>query len=105
MQYIKKEVSDEVYFLHADKHESLLQIDAMILMGIFKHYESSQNSKFTISLQYLKKEVRKRVELFCTFCKNNMFAKTCFVSYGTETSKQIRMQDSFTISRKKLEVR
>ena len=33
LQYLKKEVSDEVYFLHADKHESLLQIDTMILMG------------------------------------------------------------------------
>ena len=29
----KKEVSDEVDSLHADKHESLLQIDTMILMG------------------------------------------------------------------------
>ena len=33
LQYLKKEVSDEVDFLHADKHESLLQIDTMILMG------------------------------------------------------------------------
>ena len=27
LQYIKKEVSDEVYFLHAYKHQSLLQVD------------------------------------------------------------------------------
>ena len=27
LQYLKKEVSDEVDFLHADKHESVLQID------------------------------------------------------------------------------
>ena len=27
LQYLKKEVSDEVDFLHADKHESLLQVD------------------------------------------------------------------------------
>ena len=27
LQYPKKELSDEVGFLHADKHESLLQID------------------------------------------------------------------------------
>ena len=35
LQYLKKEVSDEVFFffLHANKHESLLQIDTMILMG------------------------------------------------------------------------
>ena len=30
LQYLKKEVSDEVDFLHVDKHERLLQIDTMI---------------------------------------------------------------------------
>ena len=54
-------MSDEVDSLHADKHESLLQIDTMILMGMIKHSQSSQNSKFAISLQYLKKEVRDEV--------------------------------------------
>ena len=33
LQYLKKEVSDEVDFLHADKHESFLQIDTMIFNG------------------------------------------------------------------------
>ena len=33
MQYLKKEVSDEFDFLHADKHECFLQIDAMIFDG------------------------------------------------------------------------
>ena len=61
MQYLKKEVCDEIVFLHADKHEGLLQIDTMILIGIVKHYQSSQNSTFTMSLQYIKKEVRKGV--------------------------------------------
>ena len=61
MQYLKKEVSDEIDFLHADKHESLLQIDTMTLIGIVKHSQSSQNSKVTMSLQCIKKEVRKGV--------------------------------------------
>ena len=43
---------NEADFLNADKHESLLHID-MILMGMVKHSQSSQNSKFAISLQYL----------------------------------------------------
>ena len=30
LQYIKKELSDEVDFLHADKYESFLQIDKLI---------------------------------------------------------------------------
>ena len=33
LQYLKKEVSDEVDFLHANKHESFLQIDTMIFNG------------------------------------------------------------------------
>ena len=45
-QYLKKKVSDEVDFLKADKHESFLQIDTMILMVMVKHFRSSQNSKF-----------------------------------------------------------
>ena len=42
LQYLKKELSDEVDFLHVDKHESLLQIDSMILIGMVKHSQSSQ---------------------------------------------------------------
>ena len=34
LQYLKKNVSDENDFLHADKHKGLLQIDTMILMEI-----------------------------------------------------------------------
>ena len=34
----------------------------MILMGKVKRYQSSQNSKFTMSSQYLKKEVRHEVD-------------------------------------------
>ena len=33
LQYLKKEVRDEVYFLNADKHESFLQIDNCIFDG------------------------------------------------------------------------
>ena len=62
MQYLK---SDEgKHFFHADKDESLLQIDTMILMGVVKHFQSSQNSKFTISLQYLKNEVIVEFDFF-----------------------------------------
>ena len=61
LQYLKKEVSDEIDFLYANKHESFLQIDTMTLIGILKHSQSYQNSKVTMSLQYIKKEVRKGV--------------------------------------------
>ena len=37
LQYLKKESSDEVDFLHTDKDESLLQIDSIILIGMLKY--------------------------------------------------------------------
>ena len=49
--------------MHADIHESLLQIDTMTFMRMVKHSQSSENSKFPISLQYLKKAVRDDVYL------------------------------------------
>ena len=36
------------------KYQSFLQIDTAILMGVVKHFQSSQNSKFAMSSQYLK---------------------------------------------------
>ena len=48
-------------FLHAGKLENLPQIDTMILMGTVNHSQSSQNSKFTMFLQYLKSEVSDEV--------------------------------------------
>ena len=70
LQYLKKEVRDEVDFLHADKHQSFLQVDfntlgikvsykviLSLLMGMIKHSQSTQSNKFAISLQYLKKKL------------------------------------------------
>ena len=62
LQYLKKEVNDEVNFLRVDRHESLIQICSMILMGMVKYSQSSQNSKFAMSLQYLENEVRDAVD-------------------------------------------
>ena len=61
-QYLKKEVSYEADFIHAVKHESQLQIDTMIVMGMVKHSQSSKNSQFAMSLQYPKKEVKDEVD-------------------------------------------
>ena len=65
---------DKVDFLPADKHQSFLQVDfnnldikdsyrviLSLLMCMIKHSQSTQSSKFAISLQYLKKEVRNRI--------------------------------------------
>ena len=119
MQYLKKEVSDEdKHFLHADKHESLLQIDTMILMGMVKHSQIPQTSKFTISLQYLKKEARDEVG-FLHVDKHQSFLQIDFNTLGikdackvilslllgmikhSQTTQSNRFANIFTISQKR----
>ena len=82
-------MSDEdKHFLHADKHESLLQIDTMILTGIVRHSQSSQNSKFTMSLQYLKKEVRDEVD-FLHVDKHQSFLQADFNTLSIKVSYKV----------------
>ena len=57
LQYLSK-VNDKVDFLHADKHESFLQNDTMICDWGSLVFQKFPNSKFAMSLQYLKKEFR-----------------------------------------------
>ena len=71
LQYPKKEVKYEVEFLHADKHQSFLEVYcnnlgikfctrlilSLLMDDMIKHSWITQSNKFAISLQYLKKEV------------------------------------------------
>ena len=50
-------MSEEVGFLFADKHQSLLQVDA-ILFNRFSQTCPKYPGKFVISLWYVKKEIR-----------------------------------------------
>ena len=69
LQYLKKEVRDEVDFWHVDKQQSFLQVDfntlgiknaykviLSLLLGMKKHSQSTQGNGFASILQYLKKE-------------------------------------------------
>ena len=76
----KKELSDEIDFLHADKHESWLQIGVMILIGMVKHSQSFKNSEFAMSLQYLKKEVKDEID-FLLAGKHQSFIKVSKFQY------------------------
>ena len=88
VQYVKEEVSDKVDFLHADKYGSLLQIDTMILMGMVKHCQSSQNNKFAMSLQYLKKEVRDEAD-FLHADKHQSFLQIDFSTLVIKVSYKV----------------
>ena len=52
------EIIQNKTFVHDDKHRSLLQTGTMIFMGMVRHSQSSQNSKFAMSLQYPKNEIK-----------------------------------------------
>ena len=88
LQYLKKELSNKVDFLQADKHESLLQIDRMILMGMVKHSQSSQNSKFAMPLQYLKKKVKDEVD-FLHANEHQSFLQVYFNTLGIKVSYKV----------------
>ena len=87
-QYLKKEVIDEVDFLHADKHESFLQVDTMSLMGMVKRSQSSQNGTFGVSLQYLIKEVRDEID-FLHVDKHQSFLQVHFNTLCIKVSNKV----------------
>ena len=63
------------------------QIDSIILMGIVKHSQSSQSSKFAMSLQYLEKEVKDEVD-FLHPDKHQSFLKSLF-QLGVKVSNKV----------------
>ena len=64
LQYLKEELSGEVGFLHAEKHESFLQIDNMIFdrddQALPKFSKKQVCNVFTISQ---KKEARDEIDI------------------------------------------
>ena len=74
-------MSDEVDLLHAGKPESLLQIDNM---GMVENPQSSQNSKFAMSLQYLKKKLKLKL-IFCM----QSFLKVYFNTLSIKVSYKV----------------
>ena len=70
LQYLEKEVRNEVDFLHADKNQNFLQVDLKtlsikffykgilsLMMDMVQNSESAQSNKFAIALQYVKNYV------------------------------------------------
>ena len=60
----------------------------MILIGMVKHSQSSQKSKFVMSLQYLKKEVRDEVD-FLHADKHQSFLEVDLNILGIKVSYKV----------------
>ena len=101
LQYIKKEVRKGVHFQLADEHQSFLQVDfntlgikdaykviLSLLLGMIKHSQSTQSNKFAISLQYLKKEVRKGVH-FQLANEHQSFLQVDFNTLGIKDAYKV----------------
>ena len=61
-----------------------------VLMGMVKHSQNSQSSKFAMSLQYLKKEVRDEVDFFCTQ-KHQSFPQVNFDTLDIKVSYKLTL--------------
>ena len=68
LQYPKREVREEVDFLHTDQNFPQVNFTSLsikvfykvilsLLMDMIKHYQSTQSNRLSIALQYLKNEV------------------------------------------------
>ena len=76
--------------MHANKRESLLQIDAAILMGMVQHSQSCGNRKFTMSLRYLEKYVKDEVDFLHTD-KHQSFLRVYFNTLGIKVSYKVTL--------------
>ena len=55
LQYLEKEVGDEVHFLQADKYQSFYKLELSVLVEVARHVRSTQNRKLVIFFNILKK--------------------------------------------------
>ena len=60
----------------------------MILVWMVKHFQSSENSEFAMSLQYLKKEVKDEVD-FLHVDKHQSFLKVFFNTLDIKVSYNV----------------
>ena len=56
MQYLKKETSDVVHFLHGDRYQSFYKLTLSFLIEIANYVQSTQNRRLIIFLQFPKKK-------------------------------------------------
>ena len=100
LQYLQKHVRDEVVCLHTDKHPSFLQVYfntlsvkfsykliLSLLMDMINHSQSTEINKLTISLQYLKKEVREVVHCLHLDKHQSSYKLTLFWQKWPDMSK------------------
>ena len=87
-------ISKRIDILHADKHESLLQVDS-IIFDRFGQACPNYQGKFAISLCHLKKEIRNEVTLTVCYESNvlpplSLFKPKCGLALALKITYIIR---------------
>ena len=74
-------MGDEIYFLLADKYESILQTDSITLGVRSQISQSTKNNKFSMSLEYLSENVKDEVDFLPAY-KHRIFLEIDTVILG-----------------------
>ena len=69
--------------MYADKYESFPHIDALLFDWDDEAFPSSQNIKFAMSSQNLRKEVRDEVDFLYADKQQNYFGRQSFLQVAT----------------------
>ena len=98
MQYLQKEVNDEVYFWHTDKHRSLLQVDTINLGLCNQACPKYPKEKVCISLQYLQKSMEDEVD-FLPADNHESFLQMDSIAWGVciQTCPKYQKQQVYKI--------
>ena len=62
LQYLQKNMEDEVDFLPSDKKKNFYWLIISLWLSIGRHSQSTQNNKFAISFLYLKENLKDEVD-------------------------------------------
>ena len=82
-KYLDKEVNDDLFFWHPDKHQSLLQVNT-ITLGVCNQAGRKYPKQACISLQYFQKNMEDEVD-FLLADKNKSFLRFDCITLGVHS--------------------
>ena len=90
LQHVKNEVSEAVDFLHADKHESLLQIDTQVFWWVWSSIPEVPKKESLQCLYNIPKKVRDEIDFFDAD-KHQNFLTDDFKTLGIKVFYNVRV--------------
>ena len=91
-------MKDELDLLPTDQRQRFLQITVIILDGVTRHVQITQNSKFAISLQYLQKELSDETNFLHADQHESMLQIDTMILMGIVKHSQSSQNSKFAMS-------